>query len=339
MASTIRGYLEDLSRQLHLAPQEQSEILDELQTHVEDKTRDLIDAGESSDEAINHALLDLGASDAIANQFYEVHSRGSWYHTVLAVLPHILISLMFALHLWTSPGWIVLMLGVAMVITVIGWRMGRPRWTYPWLGYCLVIPLISWGLAMSTVGYGAWGIVTRGVLPLGNPIYIASFAYVAFSLWIVIRNVSKVVRPDWVMASLAVLPVPFLAYWFFYFYSRDDALIAAGQQLQEVDSSVAAVFLVVAAATAVFFRLGRRGVRVALLVITTPSLLVLAWLSYQGGPGWVAVFMFSAISLALLLSPALFDLTETRSSRPMQPGAQDTQTLSDLLPPLPPSRN
>ena len=81
MTTLIRGYLNDLGRQLHLEPQEQEEILHELQAHIEDRAQELIEAGEPSDEALNHAIRDLGTSRRIASQFYEVHSRGSWYHT------------------------------------------------------------------------------------------------------------------------------------------------------------------------------------------------------------------------------------------------------------------
>ena len=314
MSASPSGFFTDLDRDLHLARDEQTEILHELQAHVEDETRELVEAGVPRDEAHAHVLKALGASEEIASYFYEVHSRGSWYHTALGVIPHLLLALMFVFHLWTSPAWLVPMLVVALAISVIGWRMGRPRWTYPWLGYCLVIPVVSWGLAMSAVGYGAWAIVSRGDLPLSLPIYAASFVYIGFSLWLVIRFLSKVARPDWVMASLAVLPIPFLAYWFFYFYNG-----AAGRQpLQEVDTSATVVFLILAAATAVFFRVGRRLVRVALLVITAPSMLILAWLSYQGGPGFVALFLFSAVSMALLLSPALFDVRRSRMEQTLR---------------------
>ena len=319
MAAAKQGYLSDLRRHLHLEPREGEEILQELRTHVEERTQELIDAGVSPREASNRALDSLGASSKIASQLYQVHSRGSWYHTALAVLPHLLLALMFGLHLWTSPGWVVLMLSVALMVSIFGWRMGRPRWTYPWLDYCLVIPIVSWGLAMSAVSYGAWAVVSRGSLPFDIPIYLASFAYFVFSLWLVIRIVSKVARPDWVMASLAILPVPFLAYWFFYFYNSRDALDSTVLPLQEVDSSAAIVFLILAAATAVFFRIGRRLVRVALLAITAPSAVVLAWLSYQGGPGHVAVFLYSAVSLALLLSPALFDIKDNQPQQHLVP--------------------
>ena len=172
---------------------------------------------------------------------------------------------------------------------------------------------------MSAVGYGAWAIVARGELPLSVPIYIASFIYIALSLWIVIKIVSRVARRDWVMASLAILPIPFLAYWFFYFYEQEEALLSSGQTLREIDSSVAIVFLILAIATAVFFRIGRRLVRVALLMITAPSMIVLAWLSYRGGPGYMAVFTFSAISLAVLLSPMLFDIKDNHSDQAVPP--------------------
>ena len=304
------AYFGNLGRRMHLGTRQEQEILHELRVHVEDRAQEFVESGLQPEEAWDRALRDLGASNEVAQQFYEVHSRGTWYHTLLAVTPHVLLALMFAMHLWTRPVWVALMLVVALTISVFGWKQGRPRWTYPWLGYCLVVPIVSWGLAMSAVGYGAWGVVTRGSLPLGIPIYIACLVYIAFSLWIVIRIVSKAARPDWVMASLAVLPIPFLAYWFFYFYNGGGALESSGPALHEVDSSAAIVFLILAGATAAFFRIGRRLVRVALLVITAPSMIVLAWFSYQGGPSYVALFVFSAISLALLLSPALFDLKE-----------------------------
>jgi hypothetical protein len=284
MTSLVRGYLSDLGEQLHLATPKEREILHEFRDHVEDSARDLIEEGITADDAFSSAINDLGASRSVARQLYEVHTQGSWYHTALAVLPHILLSMMFAFGLWTAPGWLAILLLVAVVISVFGWRMGRPSWTYPWLGYCLVAPIVSWGLAMSAVGYGAWGVLTRGSLPLSVPIYVVSFAYIAGSLWIVIRIVTKAHR-DWVMASLTILPVPFLTYWFLFFYNQPGMHSSSILHPRGVDSSAAVVFLILAGATALFFRIGRRVVRIALLAITAPSLVVLSWLSYQGGPG------------------------------------------------------
>lgn len=308
MTPRIRGYLDQMGKQLHLYPQERQEILNEFEAHIEDRVNELIEGGLPRDAALNEALRALGKSDLVAGQLYEVHSRVSWYHTALATLPHLLLSLVFALHLWTAPVWVISMLVLALTITIIGWRKGRPRWTYPWLGYCLVTPIVSWGLAMSAVGYGAWGVVANGALPLSIPIYAASFIYISFSVWIVIRIVRVIAKPDWLMGSLAVLPIPFLGFWFFYFYNGGDLLQSDVSVLKEVDTSVAIVFLIIGSATAAFFRISRRVARVALLAITAPSLIVLAWISYQGGAGYIAVFLFAVMSLAVLLIPAFFDL-------------------------------
>ena len=304
MASPSNGYLSNLGRELHLAAPQSAEILSELEGHIEDRVHELEAKGVAPADALSRTLRELGASRSIARQLYEVHSRGTWYHTALAALPHLLLSGVFALSLWASPGWVIALLLLALGVSFFGWKRGRPNWTYPWLGYWLVAPIMSWGLAMSAVGYGAWGVVTQGALPLSLPIYIASFVYFALSLWIVVRVVSKVARRDWVMASLTLLPVPFLAYWFFFFYDRPDVLPGGGQAAQGFGSSGAVVFLVLAIATAIFFRVGRRVLRAALLVITAPSVVVLAWLSFQGGPGFIAAFAFSVLALIVLLMPA-----------------------------------
>ena len=313
MTSQVFGYLRDLRGQLHLPASEEREVIEEIRDHIEDNARELIDEGIPSNDAFYSALNDLGTSTSIAGQLYAVHTQGSWYHTALAVLPHLLLSLMFAFGLWTAPGWLVVLLMVAIIISVLGWRKGRPTWTYPWLGYCLVAPIVSWGLAISAVGYGAWGVLTQGSLPLGIPIYFASFVYIAGSLWIVFRIVSKVTQRDWVMASLTVMPIPFLTYWFLFFYNQKVLVASKGQVSDEVDASAAVVFLILAGGTALFFRIGRRVVRVALLMITVPSLVVLSWLSYQGGPGYMALFTLSAMALAVLLGPALMDQKPKRA--------------------------
>lgn len=309
MTSQIRGYLTDLGRHLHLEARDERDILTEIRDHIKDSAQDLMDEGIPSNDAFSSAIDSLGGPKRIARQMYQVHSQGSWYHTALAVLPHILLSLLFAFGLWTSPGWFVALLIAAVVISIYGWKRGRPNWTYPWLGYTLVAPIVSWGLAMSAVGYGAWGVLTEGSLPLGSPIYIASFVYVAISLWIVIRIVTRVAQRDWVMASMAVLPVPFLIYWFIFFYQEQTlSAIAGGARSQGVEASAAIVFLILAAATALFFRIGRRVVRVGLLLVTVPSMFILAWFSYQGGVGYMALFTVSALSLGVVLGPALLDL-------------------------------
>jgi hypothetical protein len=322
MPSSAWTYLSDLRKHLHLDSDDEREILQELRDHIEDRTREIESEDVPTAEAQSRALEELGGSHDIAEELYRVHTRASWHHTALAVLPHVALAMIFALHLWTSPGWIALLLAGVVIMSAVGWRKGRPKWTYSWLGYSLAAPFVSWGLAMTAVVYGAWSVLTRGALPLSIPLYLVIFGYVAVSIWIVVRVASKLVRPDWVMGSLTILPVPFLAYWFVYFYDRRELLESSGYPLREADGSAAVVFLVLAGTTALFLRISRRVVRVALLAVAAPSLIVLAWISLQGGPGFVALFLFCAFSMLVLLAPKLFD-SRAASSRESAPVLED----------------
>jgi hypothetical protein len=156
MTSLARRYLSDVARHLHLAPTDQDDILTEIRDHIEDSARELMDEGLPADAAISYAIDGLGRPQSLAEQMYSVHpTRGSWYHTAVAVLPHICLFVLFAFGLWATPGLLVILLGASLVISALGWKKGRPSWTHPWLGYTLIAPIVSWGLAMSAVGYGA----------------------------------------------------------------------------------------------------------------------------------------------------------------------------------------
>ena len=257
MTSLLHVYLQDLERQLHLERPERSEILFELRHHIEDNARELMDEGITADDAFSSSIEDLGGTKSLARRLYEVHSQGTWHHTALAVLPHLLLSAVFGLGWWRAPLWVSVLLIVAVAISVYGWTTGRPAWTYPWLGYSIIAPIVAWGLAMTALGYGAWGVLTQGSLPLSSPIYIASIAYLAASLWVIFRIVSRVASLDWVLASLTIFPLPFIIYWTYFFYPGSGAPHLDAQGLHAVSASAAIMFLAVAVATAIFLRVGR----------------------------------------------------------------------------------
>ncbi len=266
-------------------------------------------------EAVGQALKGLGQTRGLAQNMYAVHSRASWRDTIIAVIPHLLFSLLFAFHLWTKVFLVAILLLATALISLRGWKNGRPSWTYPWLGYCLLAPVVSWVLALVALAYGAWTLVTQGSMPLGIPIYLASLIYIPLSLWVMLSIFFNVIRRDWLLASLASFPFPFLAYWLFYFNSRGIVFEPESASLRDADTSMALVFLILAVSTAIFFRVGRRLVRVALLVIATPLMILIAWGSYQGGPGYPAVFLFSLASVLLLLTPALLEQRIEKGSK------------------------
>ena len=307
MVAQIRGYLQDLGRQLHLEPGAKGEVVRELETHLEDSAQEFMEVGLTPEEAYERALHDLGQPKGIARGIYSVHSRASWRETALATSPHLLFAFLFAFHLSTSIIWMPLLLISAAVMAFRGWRKGRPNWLYPWLGYCLIVSSLLWAMALASTGYGAWSLVSRGTLPLGIPIYIASLVYLPVSLWLVVSIFFGVIRRDWLLASLMAVPLPFLTYWLLYIQGRTDIFRPASSTLKGVDVSTALVFVTLAVITAIFLRIGQRLVKVALVLVTAPALAVLAWLSYQGGPGYLAMVFFAIVSIVFLLSPAILD--------------------------------
>ena len=333
MATERSSYLGTLGRELRLDARRKREIVRELHTHVEDLTEDLQAQGLSPQEALNQAVQKLGNPAEIARGMYSVHSTGSWKEVLLATLPHLLLASIFALHLWSNVFWVVVALVTASAVAILAWRAGRPKWGYSWLGYALAAPMIAWMLALASLGYGTWMFVTHGTLPLGLPLYIGIALYIPFSLWAAFRIASRVVRQDWLMVSLMALPLPFLASWFFFLHWRNGLLTTNTQDIQKADADTALVFLALAMTTALFLKVGRRALRIALVVVTTPVLLAIATLAYQRDPNSLPVILATFGTAAFLVSPVFLESRAVREARWRECAPDEP---CDMLPSSPP---
>ena len=280
----VRSYLGELEQVLHLEPHQRSEILAEIQTHVEERAGELEDHGLPPEAALERAIREVGDPHTLAKGLYSSHSTGTWRDIFLATLPHLLLASIFAFHLWTELLWVVVALGGATFIAILAWRMGRPQWTYPWLGYALAVPALSWAMAMAAIGYGIWAFVTGGELPLALPIYIGIALWVPISFTIIIRVVRQAVRQDWLVVSLAALPLPFIATWFFLLHWRGGQLVPDKPRAMQTDSDTAIIFVALAIITALYLRLGRRSLRLALMMVAASALIAVIAVIYQTHP-------------------------------------------------------
>ena len=209
MAIELTDYLHSLARRLHLEPGESQDIMLELEGHLEDKAAELESQGMDREAALQVAMRGMGAPELVASGMYKVHSPGVWRDVLLATVPHFLLAALFALHLWSHYFLVTLLLiGIALV-TWRNWRAGNPsKWSYSWMGYTLAAPTLSWLLALITLGYGGWTLVTTGQLPFNIILFVLLIGYVPFSMWIVFGVVRKMIRRDWLLASLTALPFP-----------------------------------------------------------------------------------------------------------------------------------
>ena len=308
MPVEFANYLHSLARQLHLEPKEEQEIILELEGHLEDKAAELEAQGVDRDAALTLAMQEMGAPRALASGMYKVHSPGVWRDVLLSTVPHFLLATLFALHLWSHYFLVgLLLIGIALV-TWRNWRAGNPsKWSYSWMGYTLAAPTLSWLLSLLTLGYGGWTLVTRGQLPFNVVFFVLLIGYIPFSMWIVFGVLRKVMRRDWLLASLTALPFPFLTSWVLFLDWHGGLWIEQGERMQDTDTARALIFLALALTTAVFLRVGPRLIKIGLLALTTAFLVVISATSLPISLNAMAVLLIMVASLAFLLSPAMLE--------------------------------
>ena len=321
MPSPINNYLNSLARRLHLDPQHERDILEELQAHIEDKAAELEAQGLDRETALNCAVEEMGAPRTLASRMYAVHSTGVWRDVVLAMFPHFLLAALFALHLWSHYFLVSLVLVGIAFVTWRNWRAGHPsKWSYTWMGYTLAAPAISWLLSLMALGYGGWTLLTTGKLPFNTVLFFLLIGYVPFSMWIVYNVVSKIAKRDWLLVSLTALPFPFLTSWVLFLnwsggLWSDHAERLHHTHIFEADTARACIFLALAVTTAVFLKVGPRLVRIGLLAVITSILIVITALSLPVDLGFVAVGLMILASVAFLLSPAMLEAQANRRNR------------------------
>jgi len=279
-----------------------------LRAHMEDKAAEKEAEGLDRETALRCAVEEMGAPRSLASRMYAVHSTGVWRDVLLAVVPHFLLAALFALHLWSHYFLVSVVLVCIAFVTWRNWRAGRPsQWSYTWMGYTLAAPAISWLLSLIALGYGAWTLVTTGRLPFDVAFFVLLLGYVPFSRWILVSVLSKIVKRDWLLASLTALPFPFLTSWVLFLNWSGGLWSEHAERMQQTDTARAFIFLALAVTTAVFLKVGPRALRIGLLTLITSILIVITALSLPVDLGFVAVGLMILASLAILLSPAVLE--------------------------------
>ncbi len=270
----------------------ESEVINELQTHIDDKFNEMKEAGLSEEDAAKTCVKLLGSAKMVAHRIYEAHSQGTWRQALLASMPHLVFALLFALNWWQGIGWLVIILGLILITAIYGWYHGKPLWLFPWLGYSLA-PVAVAGLFLL-------------YLPR-NWSWLAILVYVPLALWLVYSITIQTIKRDWLFSALMLLPVPVVIGWF----------IAAGNEsafpelnlehIHHFAPWIGLSFTVLALTALAFVRLRQRWIKVALLFIS--GLLTLAMLTSraEGRLTLPALLILILVTIGLLLGPALVE--------------------------------
>jgi len=300
MLTVLSHYLDSVRENLRLSGSLESEVIQELETHIEDEVEELREAGLSEEEAASTCLNLLGSAKLVARQIYEAHSQGSWNQALLAAMPHLLFGLLFALNWWRGIGWLLVMLVLVLIMAVYGWWRGKPAWLFPWLGYSL-LPVVAAGLLLLYLPQGWY--------------WVAILVYVPLALWLLYAITVQTLKRDWLYTSLMLLPLPAIAGWFLAVEPVNKFPEHWLQRLQDFAPWIGLTFLALGVTVATFIRVRRRWLRVSVLVVS--GLLTLTMVAYyaEGRLSIPAFLILMVVMLLLLLSPALVERTLRHSGQ------------------------
>ena len=292
MVTALSHYLDSVRANLKLDFSSEREVIAELETHIEDRFQELMEAGLSEEEATQNCLGLLGSAKLVARQLYEAHSQGTWGQTLLASMPHMLFALLFVLNWWQGVGWLLIMLVLVLSTAVYGWCHGKPTWLFPWLGYSL-LPVIVAGLFLLCLPAG-WS-------------WLSILFYVPLALWLLLSVIFQTIKRDWLYTSLMLLPVPIIVGWLL-------AVDPAGRfpnydvhRLNYLAPWIGLSFLALALAVAIFVRLRQRRLKVAILLISGLLTLIMVAGYADGRLSLVAFLALILMMLGLFLAPALLE--------------------------------
>jgi hypothetical protein len=251
LRAELSRYLRKIRENLHLDAALEKEIIQELETHVEDRCLEMQKSGLSEEEAMENSLQLLGSAKMVAHQIYEAHSQGTWRQALLAGMPHLFFAALFALNWLTGVTWVPVLLIVIAGVVFYGLLHSRPTWLFPWLGYAL-FPVAAAGASLF-------------YLPKGWP-WLTLIFYVPLVLWLCCFIIIKFIKRDWLYATLILVPVPTFVGWF----------LASGQGvfpdlklsfLYDFAPWTGFTFLILGVSVALFVRLKNRWFRITALVI------------------------------------------------------------------------
>lgn len=291
MISAFDSYISDIKDNLRLDDNDKNEVINELQSHIEDEYQDLRDKGLSEEEAVRSCIKFFGSAAVIAREIYEAHCQGTWREAILASLPHCLFALLFYLNLWRGAGWLIITLGAVILMTVYAIGRGKPVWMFPWRGYYFLPVLITGALLLYLPHGWSWVAIV---------IYIPLVA-------ILFSAVVKTVKRDWLYSGLMMLPVPGIIGWFIAVGNEGDVLNINLHNVELYATGIGLSFLALAGTTIAFLRLRKRWMRGVLLVLTGFLTLVMVSFYSEARIGLPLFLALTLFMLLLLLSPAIID--------------------------------
>jgi len=299
MLPEIKNYLDEVKSHLRLDPEAEKPVVRELYTHFQEKMEELQEGGLSQEEAGRAAIESFGRSRVVARRMYEAHSKGSWVEAAIASFPHLVFVCLFAFHLWLHPVLMPIIIVAIVGVTLYGWWHGKPSWLYTWIGYSL-LPLLVGAYACASL---LWG---PGAFPSVWAVLVI-LAFILFSIWAILLTTIGVVRRDWILASLMLVPLPIFGGWLLNLENGGGLLRGGAEVIHESDMAMAGALIALTVTSAAFIRLRQRVMKIGALIAIGIIALAVAAHGLWGGLGFFGLLAVALLLVAFLLSPALLE--------------------------------
>lgn len=314
MLIEIGTYLDEVRDHLHLDPFTEKRVIGELYTYFQEKISELQLQGYSEKEATRNAIRACGRPRVIARLMYEAHSRGSWIDAVLSSQPHLIIAVLFCTHLWSNPFFVTVSFVLIVCTTLLGWWHGKPNWLYSWIGYALLPLLLSGYISRHIAAKGFNMLVSGGSFWGGGSILLLLVLFYAISLWLVLLTTIRVVRRDWILASLMLVPLPIVGIWLINIERYFSIVEKAGVGIYRWDMIMATIFCVIGLACMLFIRLRQRALKIIAVVVVGMIGGLIIVHNVTGDIGFLGLLFASVLLLLFIMSPALHQFRRNHKS-------------------------
>jgi hypothetical protein len=303
----FHAYLIRLRRNLQLDPGVEEEVLKEMRSHFEDRLADYRARGMSPEEAQRAVTSVFGRPQVLARRFYEAHCLGSWQDALLAAAPMVLVSAVFATHLWRNPLVDATLAAVVILTTLNAWWRGHPAWLYAWAGVALTVLVFCGYFAFVILGSSVGALAKWQSLPWSLLGVVGSIVFYPMAAALLVSCTAAVTRRDWMQASLMLSPLVPITVWIAAVHGSGGLLAPDMGRVAQYDASLAATFAAIAGVAALLIRVRGRTLRMGTFLITAFVLLLAVSVVYDPSFFLPTLLMRGLLLIVFLLSPAALE--------------------------------
>ncbi len=296
-------YLNRLREYLRLDESVESDIVRELQTHIDDGVERLVHDGVCVRDARARIIGRMGRPQTLAHLMRRAHVVASWPEALAGAAPLLLMAALITGRLWQQPAYAVASSVLVIVVTLYGLLQGRPTWFYPWAGVALTMPLVA--------GYFAFEVLREQIPALAagssNATVMLGVAgaglYFPVGLIVVVTAVLVAARRDWLDASVLLSPLPGMFVWIVAVHHAG-GIRHANASMAGTSQLLGVAYVCMAFTTIAVLRSRSRTTRIATMLVVALALVSLGT-PIDSQAALLTIGVRASLLAAFLLSPAL----------------------------------